>query len=82
MALQKWLLHTVSDKYYIIDDNAYTLNNQMLIPFSGAAKYSTLQQDIQPLSLPTLYPDQNGIWLSYNKVVDLQAQHGLLFGQE
>ena len=38
LELRKWLENT-PDEYWIVGDNAYTLSNTLLIPFSGASKH-------------------------------------------
>ena len=40
LGLRRWV-QSLPDEYYIIGDNAYTLTNKLLIPFSGAAKLQT-----------------------------------------
>ena len=40
LQLRHWL-DSLPEKYFILGDNAYTLNKMMLIPFSGAAKHIT-----------------------------------------
>ena len=36
--LRKWMA-TLPDGYFLVGDNAYSLNQRMLIPFSGAQKH-------------------------------------------
>lgn len=43
LQLCKWLEST-PDKYFLIRDNAYTLTNKMLIPFSDAVKHQIYNQ--------------------------------------
>lgn len=63
----------------------YTLTNQMLIPFSGTAKYITYNtsQDT-PLSVfTTLNPNKNGFWqVDYKVVVIFLSRELRLFGRE
>ena len=35
--LQRWL-HNLPNEYFLVGDNAYTLSNDMLVPFSGSQK--------------------------------------------